>query len=66
MNFENPFGQDLGENGQSDNLCQELDQGSASLLILLDFSVGFDTIIHVAFLEYLARMGLGSLALQWL
>ncbi|KAF7251291.1 Dystrophin, partial [Varanus komodoensis] len=39
-----------------DDLCKERDRGSASLLVLLDFSVAFDTIDHGILLNRLATM----------
>ncbi|KAF7248605.1 Phosphatase and actin regulator 1 [Varanus komodoensis] len=48
-----------------DDLCREKDRGSASLLVLLDLSVAFDTIDHGILLDRLAGLGVGGTALQW-
>ncbi|KAF7246401.1 Matrix metalloproteinase-16 [Varanus komodoensis] len=48
-----------------DDLCREKDRGSASLLVLLDFSVAFDTINHGILLDRLAGLGVGGTAMQW-
>ncbi|KAF7250970.1 Interleukin-1 receptor accessory protein-like 1, partial [Varanus komodoensis] len=48
-----------------DDLCREKDRGSASLLVLLDLSVAFDTIDHSILLDRLAGLGVGGTALQW-
>ncbi|KAF7238951.1 TOX high mobility group box family member 2, partial [Varanus komodoensis] len=49
--------------------CAERDRGrdreSASLLVLLDLSVTFDTIDHGIFLDRLAGLGVGGTAWQW-
>ncbi|KAF7246241.1 RNA-directed DNA polymerase from mobile element jockey [Varanus komodoensis] len=47
-----------------DDLCREKDRGSASLLVLLDLSVAFDTIDHGIRLDRLAGVGVGGTALQ--
>ncbi|KAF7246443.1 Protein NEL [Varanus komodoensis] len=47
------------------DLCREKDRGSASLLVLLDLSVAFDTIDHGILLDRLAGLGVGGTALQW-
>uniref|UniRef100_A0A803TUY7 Reverse transcriptase domain-containing protein n=1 Tax=Anolis carolinensis TaxID=28377 RepID=A0A803TUY7_ANOCA len=49
-----------------DDLRQELDRGSVSLLVLLDLSAAFDTIDHGILLGRLTGMGLGGTVLQWL
>ncbi|KAF7239551.1 Ceramide synthase 3 [Varanus komodoensis] len=48
-----------------DDLCGERDRGSASLLVLLELSAGFDTIDHGILLDRLAGLGVGGTALQW-
>uniref|UniRef100_A0A8D2JHL2 Reverse transcriptase domain-containing protein n=1 Tax=Varanus komodoensis TaxID=61221 RepID=A0A8D2JHL2_VARKO len=48
-----------------DDLCREKDRGSASLLVLLDLSVAFNTIDHGILLDRLAGLGVGGTALQW-
>ncbi|KAF7239428.1 Visinin-like protein 1 [Varanus komodoensis] len=48
-----------------DDLCRERDRGSASLLVLLDLSVAFDTIDHSILLNRLAGLGVGGTAWQW-
>ncbi|KAF7246247.1 Kappa-type opioid receptor [Varanus komodoensis] len=47
-----------------DDLCRERDRESASLLVLLDLSVAFDTIEHGILLDRLAGLGVGGTALQ--
>uniref|UniRef100_R4GD80 Reverse transcriptase domain-containing protein n=1 Tax=Anolis carolinensis TaxID=28377 RepID=R4GD80_ANOCA len=49
-----------------DDLRQELDRGSVSLLVQLDLSATFDTIAHGILLGRLVGMGLGGTVLQWL
>ena len=49
-----------------DDLRQELDRGSVSLLVLLDLSAAFDTIDHGILLGCHSQMGLGGTVLQWL
>ena len=39
--------------------------GSVTLLILLDLAAAFDTINHGVFLDRLAGLGVGGIALQW-
>lgn len=48
-----------------DDLRQEIDEGSASLLILLDLSAAFDTIGHDILLGCLTELGIGGTVLQW-
>ncbi|KAF7248501.1 RNA-directed DNA polymerase from mobile element jockey, partial [Varanus komodoensis] len=48
-----------------DDLCRERDKGSASLLVLLDFSAAFNTINHGILLDRLAGPGVGGTAWQW-
>ena len=44
-----------------DDLCQERDRGSVTLLILLDLSAAFDTIDHGVLLDRPADWELGAL-----
>ncbi|KAF7242143.1 putative RNA-directed DNA polymerase from transposon BS [Varanus komodoensis] len=48
-----------------EDLCRERDRGSASLLVLLNLSVAFDTIDHGILLDRLVGLGVGGTALQW-
>ncbi|KAF7253994.1 RNA-directed DNA polymerase from mobile element jockey, partial [Varanus komodoensis] len=48
-----------------EDLCREKDRGSASLLVLLDLSVAFDTIDHGILLDRLLGLGVGGTTLQW-
>ncbi|KAF7251092.1 putative RNA-directed DNA polymerase from transposon BS [Varanus komodoensis] len=48
-----------------DDLCRERDRGSASLLVLLDLSVAFNTIDHGILLDRLKGLGVGGTAWQW-
>lgn len=41
-----------------DDLCQEIERGSATLLILLDVSMGFDTIDHGTLLDCVSGLSL--------
>ena len=45
------------------NLCWEKDRGNASLLILLDISVAFNTIDHGVLLDRLSGMRIGGTVL---
>lgn len=48
-----------------DNLRIAIDKGSASLLILLNLSVAFNTIHHGICLGYLSGMESGDIILRW-
>ncbi|KAF7238916.1 Receptor-type tyrosine-protein phosphatase V [Varanus komodoensis] len=45
--------------------CAGKEMGSASLLVLLDLSVAFNTIDHGILLDRLVGLGVGGTALQW-
>ncbi|KAF7237949.1 RNA-directed DNA polymerase from mobile element jockey [Varanus komodoensis] len=63
--FRPGYGTESALVGLYDDLCRERDRGSASLLVLLDLSVAFDTINHGILLDRLAGLGVGGTALQW-
>ena len=48
-----------------DDLCQERDRGSVTLLIPLDLSAAFDTIDHGVLLDRQAGLGVGGIVLRW-
>ena len=49
-----------------DDLLREADGGKMSLLVLLDISAAFDTIVHSILLGQLSELGICALALAWL
>lgn len=58
--FRLGFGTEIALVSLYDDLCQERDRGNVSLLILLNFSVTFDTINHVIFLKWLSELGMSG------
>ncbi|XP_061463050.1 uncharacterized protein LOC133375459 [Rhineura floridana] len=65
LGFRPGFGTETALVALFDDLCQERDRGSVTLLILLDLSAAFDAIDHGILLERLAELGVGGTAWQW-
>ena len=63
--FRPGFGTETALVALFDDLCQERDRGSVTLLILLDLSAAFDTISHGVLLDRLAGLGVGGTVLWW-
>ena len=63
--FRPGFGTETALVALYDDLCQERDRGSVTLLIPLDLSVAFHTIAHGVLLDRQSGLGVGGTALQW-
>ena len=65
LGFRPGFGMEAALVTLWDDLCQEKDRGSVTLLILLDLSATFNTIDHGILLDRLSRLVVGGTVLQW-
>ena len=48
-----------------DDLLQRADKGKCSILILLDLSAAFDTVVHELLIDDLIAIGVDGVALEW-
>ena len=65
LGFRPGFGMETALVALYDDLSQERDRGSVTLLIPLDLSVAFNTIDLGVFLDRRVELGIGGIPLQW-